>query len=73
MPEEQKFQLGDTAYMIDDDYRLFESTVYSISLQKGHYSYDTYDCDFYTNDIGDWVFETKKDREIHLESLFADK
>jgi hypothetical protein len=28
--EKQKFQLGDTAYMIDEDFRCFESEVYRI-------------------------------------------
>lgn len=67
--EHQVFQLGDTAYMIDEDFRLFESTVYKIELSyQGNYYYDSYDMEFTTEDIGKSVFKTELDRQIYLES-----
>lgn len=66
----QKFQLGDIEYMIDDDYRYFESEVYKIELlDNGEYYYSTGDCDFSYEDIDDWVFESELFRDIHLENL----
>lgn len=67
--EKQEFQLGDWAYMIDEDYRFFESEVYGIVLQDGKYYYDTHDCEFEFKDIGDWVFKSEIHREIHSENL----
>jgi len=67
--ENQEFQLGNIAYMIDDDYRFFESEVYRIELKNGKYYYDTHDCDFEFNDIGDWVFKSEMYRELHLEAM----
>ena len=66
--EKQEFQLGDTAYMIDEDYRFFESEVYKIELDNGKYYY-TAECDFEYVDIGDWVFKSEAERELHLEAL----
>ncbi|WP_259473345.1 hypothetical protein [Clostridium estertheticum] len=71
LKEKQEFQLGDTAYMIDEDYRFFESEVYRIELKDGKYYYDTHDIDFCYEDINDWVFNTEMYREIHLESKFS--
>lgn len=71
MKEKQEFQLGDAAYMIDEDYRFFESEVYSITLKDGKYYYDTHDIDFELKDINDWVFSTEMYREMHLESRFG--
>ncbi|BDB03758.1 regulator [Clostridium botulinum] len=65
----QLFQLGDIAYMIDEDYRFFESEVCSIELKSGKYYYNTHDCDFEDKDIGDWVFESEMYRELHLEAM----
>lgn len=67
--EKQKFQLGDIAYMIDEDYRFFESEIWRIELRDGKYYYETYDCDFSNKDIGDWVFKSKTYREVHLEAM----
>jgi len=67
--EKQMFQLGDIAYMIDDDYRFFENEVYRIELKDEKYYYDTHDIDFEFKDIGDWVFESKTYRELHLEAM----
>lgn len=54
----QKFQIGDTVYMIDDDYRFFEAIVTHIRLitfgkKAGTIKY-TADCDFTDKDIEDW-------------------
>lgn len=69
--EHQIFQLGDTAYMLDEDFRFFESTVYKIELsQKGEYYYDSYDMDFTSEDIGKRVFKSEMDRQIYLETQF---
>lgn len=67
--EFQQFQLGDTAYMIDEDYRFFESEVKRIDLDKGKYFYTTNDADFEFKDIGDWVFTSEMYRELHLEAM----
>ncbi len=65
----QLFQLGDIAYMIDEDYRFFESEVYRIELDNGKYYYTADDCDFEDGDIGNWVFKSEIERELHLEAL----
>lgn len=70
--EQQEFQLGDTAYMIDEDFRFFESEVYRIELNKGKYHYDTADCDFELKDIGKWVFKSHEDRVDYIENRFID-
>ncbi len=67
--EIQEFQLGDTAYMIDEDYRFYESEVCRVELRDGKYYYDTHDCDFSNEDIGDWVFKSEMYRELHLEAM----
>lgn len=67
----QQFQLGDTAYCIDEDYRYFESTVKKIELYKERYYYSTEDCDFDLNDINDWVFTSELYRQIHMENMFG--
>lgn len=67
--EVQQFQLGDTVYMIDEDYRLFESEVYKIELADDVYYYTTNDCDFEDGDIGKWVFKSKMERESRLAAL----
>lgn len=64
--EKQEFQLGDTAYMIDSDYRCFESEIWQISLHSGEYCYQTHDCDFTYKDIDEWVFKSELSREIKL-------
>lgn len=70
--EKQEFQLGDTAYMIDEDYNLFESEVYIIAFKNGKYLYDTRDIDFEHKDIGIWVFKSIEEREMYLEMKFID-
>ncbi|TCO69531.1 regulator [Marinisporobacter balticus] len=70
--EKQEFELGDTAYMIDEDYKCFESTVFRITLnRKGIYDYDTYDADFGARDIGEWVFKSEQEREMYLRTMFS--
>ena len=66
LKEKQQFQLGEIAYMIDEDYRFFESEVFRIELKNGKYYYDTYDCDFTNDDIDEWVFTSELYREIHM-------
>ena len=68
--EKQEFQLGDTAYMIDEDYKFWESEVWQISLHNGEYCYQTHDVDFELKDIGDWVFKSEEEREMYLENNF---
>jgi hypothetical protein len=65
----QQFQLGDTAYCIDEDYRFFESIVNRIDLNKGAYFYTTNDADFEPKDIGDWVFTSELYRQIHMQNI----
>lgn len=61
--EKQMFQLGDTAYCYDDDYKGFEEQVIHIYLnEKGKFEYSTGDSDFDSEDIGTWVFNTESDR-----------
>lgn len=61
----QEFQLGDIAYMVDSDYRWSESEVHRVELcRDGTIEYSTWDCDFNTDDIGDWVFKSEQDREM---------
>lgn len=67
--EKQEFQLGDIAYMIDEDYKFFEEEVYRIELNHGKYFYETRDADFEYKDIGDWVFTSELYREIHMENM----
>lgn len=70
--EKQEFELGDIAYMVDEDYKFFESEVYRIELKNGKYYYDTHDCDFEFKDIGDWVFKSEMYRELHLEAMIKE-
>ena len=67
--EKQEFQLGGTAYMIDEDYRFFEGEVYRIELKDGKFYYETPSCDFEGKDIGDWVFTSELYRELHMEVI----
>lgn len=63
--KKQEFQLGDIAYMIDEDFRYFESEVYRVELCSDEtITYTTWDCDFNTDDIGDWVFKSELMREL---------
>lgn len=72
--KKQEFQLGDIAYMIDDDYNFFEGIVYRMELcNDGKIEYSAGMCDFTSNDIGDWVFESELFRGLHMESLFEIK
>lgn len=68
--EKQEFQLGDTVYMLDEDYRFFEDTIYRIELHDGKFYY-TCECDFKNSDIGDWVFESEMHRELYMETMFG--
>lgn len=69
--EKQEFQLGDTAYFVDDDYRFYESEVYRIELTKdGNFLYETRDDDFEFKDIDERVFKTEEDRDFCLSVRF---
>lgn len=70
----QEFQLGDIVYMLDEDYRFFESRVCKISmdLDTGEYEYNTADVDFTNKDIEEWVFKTEKDRTDFIEAKCID-
>lgn len=70
--EIQHFQLGDTAYFIDEDCRFFESEVWTIHFSDGRYNYDTRDTDFEHEDVGRWVFKTAQERERFLENEVID-
>lgn len=67
--EKQEFQLSDIAYMIDEDYKFFESEVYRIELDNWKYYYTTDEVDFEYKDIGQWVFTSELYREIHMENM----
>ena len=62
--EKQEFQIGDTIYCIDEDYREFEDIVVSITLESnGSITYTGNDgWDFFKEDIGNEVFKTEEER-----------
>lgn len=63
--EKQEFQLGDIAYLVDEDYSWWESEVFRIELtREGTYLYETRDVDFTAKDINDWVYKSEQNREI---------
>lgn len=62
--EKQEFQIGDTIYCLDEDFREFEDKVVNISLEAdGSISY-TADSgwDFFKESIGLEVFKTREER-----------
>jgi uncharacterized protein YneR len=66
----QQFQLGDTAYMIDDDYKYFEGKVWQMQIEGSTgYAYRTDNADFDASDIGEWVFASELSREMHMQNL----
>mgnify|MGYP006969170406 CR=1 FL=1 len=66
--EKQEFQIGDTIYCIDEDFRKFEDIVVSISLESnGSISYTANEgWDFFKEDIGKSVFKTGDERSDFL-------
>ena len=62
--EKQEFQIGDTIYCIDEDFRKFEDIVVSITLESnGSITYTGKDgWDFFKEDIGNEVFKTEEER-----------
>lgn len=64
--ERQEFHIGDIAYMIDEDFRMFESEVYSVERINGKFTYDTNDCEFTFEDIDKWVFKSELSRDMYL-------
>lgn len=54
--EIKKFEIGDIAYILDENYNFFENKVYRIEFTDWKYHYYTHDVDFYYEDIGVWVF-----------------
>jgi hypothetical protein len=67
--EEQEFEIGDMAYMFDEDNIPFESEVHTIILKDGKYYYKTDACDFEKVDIGDCVFLSEASRDVRLENM----
>lgn len=61
----QEFQVGDIAYLVDEDFRWWESQVHRVELlRNGEIEYSTWDLDFASKDINDWVFKSAQDREF---------
>lgn len=62
--KKQEFQIGDTIYCIDEDFRKFEDIVVNISLESnGSISYTANEgWDFFKEDIGNEVFKTEEER-----------
>ena len=64
----QVFQLGDSVYMIDEDYNFFEGTIRNIGFEiDNSITYTTEDVDFCARDINNWVFKSELDRESGLD------
>lgn len=71
--EKLEFNLGDIVYFIDDDYNYFESGIRGLQLdRKGNIYYETWDVEFEKEDIGNWVFKSELEREMHLENMFLE-
>lgn len=71
--EKLEFNLGDIAYLIDSDYSYFEETIRRVELNRnGSIEYGTWDTDFTKEDIGDWVFKSELERQMHLENMFLE-
>ena len=66
--EKQEFQIGDTIYCLDEDFREFEDIVVGIRLEAdGSISYTGESgWDFFKEDIGEEVFKTKEERTDFL-------
>lgn len=66
--EKQEFQLGDTIYCIDEDYREFDDTIRNVFLELGGTICYTSDdgWDFWKEDIGVTVFKTSEERTNFL-------
>lgn len=66
--EKQIFQIGDTAYMIDEDYRYFESEIYKVEKFGDEIIY-TCEWDFTKDDVGVSVFTSELYRQIRMENM----
>ena len=66
--EKQEFQIGDTIYCLDEDFREFEDIVVSITLESnGSITYTGNDgWDFFKESIGEEVFKTREERTDFL-------
>ena len=66
--EKQEFQIGDTIYCLDENFRKFEDIVVGISLEpNGSISYTANEgWDFFKEDIGEEVFKTEEERSEFL-------
>ena len=65
----QEFQIGETAYFIDDDMRFYEERIRKISLSfdSKTIEYETVDgFEFTKDDINNTVFKSKESRESYL-------
>lgn len=62
--EKQEFQIGDTIYCLDEDFRKFEDIVVGIRLEAdGSISYTANEgWDFFKESIGEEVFKTREER-----------
>lgn len=61
--EKQEFQVGDTAYIVDEDYNFYEEIVYRIEIWDNIITYETSSVDFIKEYIDNWVFKSEIDRE----------
>lgn len=61
-----KFRIGETAYMIDEDGAYFEERITGMYEARKGVEYHSSGADFYDDDIGDWVFRTKEERDGRL-------
>lgn len=69
--EKQEFQIGDTIYCLDLDYREFEDIVTHMCLENDNtigYRGRDFD-DFTKEDIGKCIFKTKEDRIDFLQGF----
>lgn len=70
--EKQEFQIGETAYFIDDDMRFYEERIRRISLSfdGNTIEYETVDGFEFTKDkINNTVFKNEESRESCLMNL----
>lgn len=70
--EKQDFQVGDTIYCLDDDFKMFEDIVVTVTLNRDKtidYTGRDYD-DFTKDDIGHRIFKSEEDRLYFLANNF---
>lgn len=62
----QEFQVGDTAYIVDEDYNFYEEIVYRIEVWDNIITYETSSVDFIKEDIDNWIFKSEIDRKRRI-------